>query len=91
MIFESFIYNGLKITPLRNLTPVEKKKGLRLPLMSIGISNYQESIKNRENDVYYNYNDFYTQAKSVGAENIDVFNYKDFEVIPCNNELFRLG
>lgn len=91
MIFKSFIYNGLKITPLRNLTPAEKKKGLKITLSSIGISNYQESIETRKYDVHYDYDDFYIKAKSVGAMGIDVFKYKDFEVIPCNNELFRLG
>ena len=86
-----FIYNGMRLTPLRELTQSEVNQGLKLPFTSIGVSNYQNVPHlNRQTDIPYNYINFYVKAKLAGAENIDVFLYKGMEVVPCTNELFKI-
>jgi hypothetical protein len=86
---KAFIFNGMTITPKRQFSKEEKEKGLCLPIRSIGISNYSY-MKNRKNDIYWNYGEFYNEASKVGASEIDVFELNGMDVIPCNNELFQL-
>lgn len=95
-IFKSFIYLGKRFTPVRQFTASEDALGLRLPLRSIGISNYKGGIFTVANHIsdQYDYDTFYKKAKSVGAGEIDVFltsiSGDKIEVVPCTNELFRL-
>ncbi|SEC63971.1 hypothetical protein SAMN04489761_3483 [Tenacibaculum sp. MAR_2009_124] len=81
---KKFKYNGLEFQPFRQLNKQERNKELRLELVSIGINSYDNA------SIQYNYDDFYKQAKKVGAQKIDVFLYDGIKVVPCTNELFEL-
>lgn len=77
----TFVYNEMTFEPVRQFTKKENKLGLKLPFRSIGISTYKNN---------YDYDQFYQQAASIDAGNIDVFKCDKGLVVPCSNELFGL-
>ncbi|WP_075344101.1 hypothetical protein [Tenacibaculum agarivorans] len=81
-----FFYKDLMITPKRKFTSLERKIGIGLPFSSIGVSNYDS----RKDDIFWSYKEFYSLAQEAGAGEIDVFEYKGMEIVPCQNELFHL-
>jgi hypothetical protein len=84
---ESFTYKGQKFTPMRKFNSSEEREGFVIrKLRSIGIHNYKdrESILNT-----WNWEEFYEQAKTVGAGEIDIFSWRGIKVVPCENELFQ--
>ena len=85
---KAFIYNGLRIAPKRKFTKKEEyeKLGLKLPLLSMGVSNYEF----KPTDVAWDYVEFYKVAKENGCGDIDVFICKGVEVVPGTNELYHL-
>jgi len=83
-----FFYLNMKLKPIRKFTKAESKKGIGLPLKSIGVSNYKNS---RDSETNYSHKDFYEAAVKKGLDYADVFLLNDsFEVVPCENELFKL-
>lgn len=89
---KTFKYLGFTFKPIRKFTKEEDTKGLTLNFYSIGISNYSDNPYQCRLSSEWDYTDFYTEAKKVGAGEMDVFlmNNKAL-VIPCGNELFAYG
>ena len=59
------------------------------------ITPYLKGLKNNEKFTNYDggkwsWQEFYNKAKKAGAGEIDVFEMKGKNVVPCKNELFEL-
>jgi len=82
---KQFKYLYRTFTPVRRFTKSEEAAGIKLPLKSTGIGNYDWCQTNT-----WDHTKFYERAQKAGAGDYDVFLFHGKEVVPCENELFFL-
>lgn len=85
-IRECFGYLGFNFTPVAK---IEDREGMYRGFSSIG---FYESVKHLNTSVLrkeYNYEAFYEEAKTVGADDYDIFECEGITVMPTGGTLMR--
>ena len=90
-INKTFEYNGFTFSPVRRFSQKETDFGSMSKKLDIELASKHKELR-RDNGGFYSWNGFMEAAKTIGAENYDIFKLiedgKCYTVIPCNRCLF---